>query len=48
MYQNCIALLTPLYIEFNTENEALFEYIRGLGYRIVKIGGYSNMYLAEV
>jgi hypothetical protein len=34
--------------ESNTENEALFEFIRGLGYRIVKIGGYSNMYLAEM
>jgi FkbM family methyltransferase len=34
--------------ESNTEDRALFEYIYGLGYQIVKIGGYSNMYLAEV
>ena len=34
--------------ESNTENTVLFDYIRGLGYRIVQIGGYSNMYLAEI
>jgi len=34
--------------ESNYENEPLFNYIKNdLGYRIIKIGGNANMYLAE-
>jgi FkbM family methyltransferase len=32
--------------ESNFENQPLFEYIKGMGYTIVPVGGCKNMYLA--
>jgi hypothetical protein len=35
--------------ESNNENSALFNYLRDvLGYQIVKVSGYFNMYLATM
>ena len=35
--------------ESNNENAALFNYLRDvLGYQIVKVSGYFNMYLATM
>jgi FkbM family methyltransferase len=38
----------PILFESNNENETLFNYIKSeLGYKIVKINGYGNMFLAS-
>ncbi len=37
----------PILFESNHENEALFSFLRGLGYAINPIRGYPNMFLAS-
>ena len=36
-----------IFFESNTDNQELFSYITNIGYKIIKIMGASNMYLAE-
>jgi FkbM family methyltransferase len=38
----------PILFEANWQNNDLFDYIRSLGYKVVNISGYPNMYLATV
>lgn len=37
----------PILFESNENNEELFDYIKSIGYKIIKIRGYTNMYLTE-
>jgi len=37
----------PLLFESNFENQVLFDFIKGLGYTILPVRGYKNMYLAS-
>lgn len=36
----------PIFFESNTENKELFSYLQSIGYSIVPINGYANMFLA--
>jgi FkbM family methyltransferase len=38
----------PILFEANWQNNELFDYIRSIGYKIVNISGYPNMYMATV
>jgi len=37
----------PILFESNTDNIELFEYVKGIGYSIMHIHGYANMFLAS-